>query len=61
MYVDFVLGKHVNYFDILEYQGIGIEMPQQHPNFRHIDPNLPVPVTHRWIPKTDVSPAHQLV
>lgn len=38
MYAEFVLGKHVNYFDILEFQGVGLGMPQQCPNARHIDP-----------------------
>jgi hypothetical protein len=23
LYAEFILGKHVNYFDILEFQGIG--------------------------------------
>ena len=27
-YAEFILGKHVNYFDILELQGVGHGMPQ---------------------------------
>ena len=34
MYAEFVLGKHVNYFDILPFQGIGGGMPQNRPNSR---------------------------
>ena len=26
LYARFILGKHVNYFDILEFQGVGGEM-----------------------------------
>ena len=28
LYLEFILGKHVNYFDILEFQGVGHGMPQ---------------------------------
>ena len=28
LYGEFILGKHVNYFDILEFQGVGHGMPQ---------------------------------
>lgn len=28
LYAEFILGKHVNYFDILEFQGAGRGMPQ---------------------------------
>ena len=28
LYAQFILGKHVNYFDILEFQGVGHGMPQ---------------------------------
>ena len=28
LYVEFILGKHVNYFDILDLQGVGHGMPQ---------------------------------
>ena len=28
LYVEFILGKHGHYFDILEFQGVGHGMPQ---------------------------------
>ena len=28
LYAEFILGKHVNYFDILEFEGVGHGMPQ---------------------------------
>ena len=28
LYGQFILGKHVNYFDILEFQGVGHGIPQ---------------------------------
>ena len=28
LYAEFILGKHVNYFDILEFQGVVHGMPQ---------------------------------
>ena len=28
LHAEFILGKHVNYFDILEFQGVGHGMPQ---------------------------------
>ena len=34
IYVEFILGKHVNYFDILEFQGIGQECLKIKHNFR---------------------------
>ena len=33
------MGKHVNYFDILEFQGVGHGMPKDREGTR-IDPNL---------------------
>ena len=43
MYAEFVLGKHVNYFDILQFQGIGGGIPQNQPNARIQDLDLPIP------------------
>ena len=38
LYAEFILGKHVNYFDILDFQGVGHEMPQDRQGSR-TDPN----------------------
>ena len=38
LYAEFILGKHVNYFDILEFQGVGRGMPQNKEHAR-VDPN----------------------
>ena len=38
LYAEFILGKHVNYFDILGNHGVGHGMPQYREGAR-IDPN----------------------
>ena len=38
LYVEFILGKHVNYFDILGFHDVGHEMPQDREGAR-TDPN----------------------
>ena len=38
MYAEFILGKHVNYFDILEFQGVVHGIPQDREGAR-TDPN----------------------
>ena len=38
LYTEFILGKHVNYFDILEFHGVGGVMPQ-HREHAQVDPN----------------------
>ena len=38
LYTKFILGKHVNYFDILSNQGVGHGMPQDREGARR-DPN----------------------
>ena len=35
LYAEFVMGKHVNYFDMLGFQGVGRGMPQHWPNAIH--------------------------
>ena len=37
LYAEFILGKHVNYFDILGFQGVGHGMPQDREGAR-MDP-----------------------
>lgn len=61
LYAEFMLGKHVNYFDILEFQGVGLGMPQNRPNVRHGDANCPAPPPRRQLPKPDVPLAHHLI
>ena len=60
MYVEFVLGKHVNYFDILSFQGIGGGMPQNRPNARLRDVDRPIPAPRKQLPGPDVPPVHLL-
>ena len=49
MYVEFILGKHVNYIDILEFHGVGHGMPQDRkgettdPNHVRRPPRTPNP------------------
>ena len=38
LYAEFILGKHVNYFDILDFQAVGHGMPQNKEGDR-TDPN----------------------
>ena len=43
LYAKFILGKHVNYFDLLGNQGVGHGMPQDREGAR-MDPNcVPCP------------------
>ena len=49
LYAEFILGKHVHYFYILEFQGVGHEMPQDregdktNPNCVPHPPHTPKP------------------
>ena len=61
MYVEFMLGKHLNYFDMLQFQGIGGGMPQNQPNARLQDVDRPIPAPHRQFPGPDVPPVHHVI
>ena len=61
LYAEFMMGKHVNYFDTLGFQGIGREIPQNWPNARHKDPNQLIPPPHLQLPMLDIPPAHDMV
>ena len=61
MYAEFVLGKHVNYFDILAFQGIGGGIPQNRPNARLRDVDCPIPAPRRKLPGPDVPPVHHVI
>ena len=39
LYAEFVMGKHVTYFDMLGFQGVGSGMPQHQPNARNTNSN----------------------
>ena len=54
LYVEFILGKHVNYFGILEFQGVGRGMPQNREHAR-ADPNRVHSPPH---PRTTPPPPH---
>ena len=51
LYAEFILWKHVNYFDILEFHGIGWGMPQNRENAR-ANHNCVIPPPH---PRTPLS------
>ena len=61
MYVEFVLGKHVNYFDILSFQGISGGIPQNLPNARLQDVGHPILAPRRQFPGPDVPPVHRII
>ena len=61
LYEEFVMGKHVNYFDMLGFQGVGRGMPQNRPNSRHRDANPQIPTPHSQLPRADIPPAHDMV
>ena len=61
MYAEFMLGKHVNYFDILAFQGIGGGMPQNRPNARLRDVDRPIPAPRRQLPGPDVPSVHHVI
>lgn len=61
MYAEFVLKKHVNYFDLLQFQGVGRGMPQNRPGARLRDANRPIPPARQPLPRIDVPPTHELV
>ena len=43
LYAEFILGKHVNYFDILEFQGVGHGMTQDREASRTNPNHVPCP------------------
>ena len=47
LYAEFILGKHMNYFDILDFQGVGHGIPQDREGDK-TDPN-PVPCPPRTL------------
>ena len=49
LYAEFILGKHVNYFGILEFQVVGSGMPQNREHARD-DPNRVHPPPHPQTP-----------
>ena len=61
MYAEFVLGKHVKYFDILAFQGIGGGMPQNQPNAMLRDVDRPILAPRRQLPGLDVPPVHHFI
>ena len=61
LYVEFVTGKHVNYFYMLGFQVVGRGMPQNQPNARHRDANRWIPTPHAQLLREDVPPAHNMV
>ena len=61
LYAEFVMGKHVNYFDMLGFQGVGRGMPQHRPHARHRDANPQIPAPHAQLPRADIPPTHDMV
>ena len=60
LYAEFILGKHVNYFDILEFHGVGRGMPQNREHAR-VDHNRVHPPSHPRNPPPHVYPASSRV
>ena len=61
LYAEFVMGKHLNYFDMLGFQGVGRGMPQHRPHARHRHANPQIPTPHAQLPRVDIPPAHDMV
>ena len=55
------MGKHVNYFDMLGFQGVGRGMPQHRPHARNRDANPQIPAPRAQLPRADIPPAHDMV
>ena len=61
LYAEFVMGKHVNYFDMLGFQGVGRGMPQHRPNARNRDANTQIPTPCAQLPMAEIPPTHDMV
>ena len=61
LYAKFVIGKHVNYFDMLGFQGVGRGVPQHRPNSRHKDANPQIPASRAQLLREEIPPAHDMV
>ena len=61
LYVEFVMGKHVNYFDMLGFQGVGRGIPQHRPHARHRYANPQIPAPRAQLPRADIPLAHDMV
>ena len=55
------MGKHVNYFDMLGFQGVGRGMPQNWPNARDRDVNRQMPPPSTQLPRPNIPPAHDMI
>jgi hypothetical protein len=53
---DFIMGKHVNYFDIEEFQGVGLGSAQDREHARHDPMLVPRPPRRRPDPPTQHPP-----
>ena len=61
MYAEFVLCKHVKYFDILAFQVVGGGMPQNRTNAKLRDIDCPILAPRRQFPGLDVPPVHRVI
>ena len=61
LYAEFVMGKHVNYFDMLGFKGVGRGMPQHRPNARNRDSNPYIPTPLGQLPREYIPPTHDMV
>ena len=52
------MGKHVNYFDMLGFQGVGRGMPQHRSNARNRDANPLIPVPCSKLLRVHIPPIH---
>ena len=61
IYVEFALGKHIKYFDMLYFQGVGRGIPKNHSNARILYLNLLIPQPHTPLDRPNVPHAHQVI
>ena len=55
------MGKHVNYFDMLGFQGVGRGMAQHRPHARHRDANPQIPAPCAQLPRANIPHARDMV
>ena len=61
LYAEFLMGKHVNYFNMLGFQGVGRGMPQNRPNVRHRYADRYIPPPRVQLLRLDIPPTHDMI
>ena len=55
------MGKHITYFDMLGFQGVGRGMAQYQPNAQHRDANPQIHAPRAQQPRAYIPPTHDMV